>query len=91
MQVVLACTFRRYSLTTTEPAEPWSLFPLARPQHGMPVRCAEVARGYMCFVPGRTSVDQSWGLHPCTDSPSLGCTCARVRLAPTPTAAPLLV
>ena len=45
MQVVLACAGRGYRLAPTEPAEPWSLLPLARPQHGMPARCELAASG----------------------------------------------
>jgi len=36
--MLLAVIFRGYSVTLQEPDEPWNLFPLARPRHGMPAR-----------------------------------------------------
>ncbi|KAI3427118.1 hypothetical protein D9Q98_007055 [Chlorella vulgaris] len=41
MKVLLAAIFRGHVLTLQEPNEPWMLFPLARPKHGMPARITE--------------------------------------------------
>jgi hypothetical protein len=43
MKVLLAVMFRGHTLQLQEPDEPWALFPLARPKHGMPARFTAVA------------------------------------------------
>jgi hypothetical protein len=43
MKVLLAVMFRGHTLQLQEPDEPWMLFPLARPKHGMPARFTAVA------------------------------------------------
>lgn len=38
LQVLLAAIFRGHAVKLQQPDEPWLLFPLARPKHGMPAR-----------------------------------------------------